>query len=137
MNTIAEAKQYISQVLRMVPAIKTVPELRKRIETADLPLCFIITQQGLWRHNDTETISHLRTFRIECFVNTLPSDLTSVNARVVDELIEQIIQKFHTHQVFGNGSQVHIDEITDSGILLMDHGTTYYGFTMDIPIFIR
>jgi len=137
MNRIDEAKVFIRTVLGYVPGVTTTPELRKRIETADLPACYVLTQQGLWSHDSTETPGHLRTFRIECLVNPLPSDLAEVNERLVDSIIEGIVAAFHTHQTFGDGCLVHLDEIEDSGLLLLDHGTTYYGFTMDIPIFIR
>jgi hypothetical protein len=137
MNLIPSAKEFLRELVGSAPHIVAVPKLRKKVERADLPLCYIQTQQGLWSHDSTQTYRQLRTFRLECLVDPLPNDLAHINEEFVDEIIEGIIDLLYKHQIFGDGSMVHMDNIEDSGLLIIDHGTLYYGFTMDIPILLR
>lgn len=137
MNKIELGKTFLRELLGSAPHINTVPKLKKKIERADMPLCYIQTQQGAWRHDSTQSYAQRRTFRIECIVDPLPNDIAHINEQLIDEIIEGVVDLLYAHQIFADGCMILIDAIEDSGLLVIEHGSLYYGFTMDIPILLR
>jgi len=131
-------KEILDQIqayhLKRVVGLKTAHSLSKNIQTSELPCCILIAQQGTHDYESHQSSRTIREIQAQVYVCPDGQNRLGDIALQTYNLIDAFKDAYMSAQQIAPSLWLQFP-IVDSGIILLEWGETYYGFTIDFSVY--
>lgn len=121
--------------LRMIPEVATAPTLQRKIETANLPAVFVLPREGKHNYESTKTLNTDRQVDVLVYYSPVSQgELEDIQEGIYD-LIDKFRDLYYNYPSLCSSVWIR-PTATDSGLIILNMGADYYGFTYTIDIYL-